>query len=108
MVVPHRPLTAVPDPSPGPAACPATAVPPAAAGVRRALTRRQRDLLGEIVRYVAVNGYPPSVRELGAAVGLSSTNTVAHHLHALERAGYLRRVPGRPRALQVLPPKASS
>jgi repressor LexA len=48
-------------------------------------------------------GYPPSVREIGEAVGLTSTSSVAHQLRALERKGYLRRDPNRPRAVGVRP-----
>jgi repressor LexA len=51
-------------------------------------------------------GYPPSVREIGEAVGLTSTSSVAYQLRALEQKGYLRRDPNRPRAIGVLPPDA--
>jgi repressor LexA len=52
-------------------------------------------------------GYPPSVREIGEAVGLTSTSSVAHQLRALERKGYLRRDPNRPRAVGVRPAEDS-
>ncbi|MFD6967394.1 transcriptional repressor LexA [Streptomyces sp. NPDC059949] len=69
------------------------------------LTDRQRDIVDCISRSVADRGYPPSMREIGKAVGLSSTSSVAHQLLALERKGELRRDPHRPRAYCV-PPKA--
>ncbi|MCX4791915.1 transcriptional repressor LexA [Streptomyces sp. NBC_01221] len=69
------------------------------------LTDRQRDIVDYIARSVADRGYPPSMREIGQAVGLSSTSSVAHQLFALERKGELRRDPHRPRAYCV-PPKA--
>jgi repressor LexA len=66
-----------------------------------ALTQRQRDILDVIERYMGERGYPPSVREIGEAVGLTSPSTVHTHLHALQRLGYLRRDPTKPRALEV-------
>jgi repressor LexA len=69
-----------------------------------ALTPRQRKVLEVIRDWVERFGYPPSVREIGEAVGLTSTSSVAHQLRALERKGYLRRDPNRPRAVGVLPP----
>ena len=69
-----------------------------------ALTARQRKVLEVIREWVERLGYPPSVREIGEAVGLTSTSSVAHQLRALERKGYLRRDPNRPRAVGVLPP----
>jgi repressor LexA len=68
------------------------------------LTPRQRKVLEVIRDQVRRNGYPPSVREIGEAVGLHSTSSVAHQLRALERKGYLRRDPNRPRAVGVMPP----
>lgn len=66
-----------------------------------ALTERQRTIL-EVIRTSVVNrGYPPSIREIGDAVGLTSTSSVAHQLRTLERKGYLRRDPNRPRAVDV-------
>ncbi|HEY0637902.1 MAG TPA: transcriptional repressor LexA [Pseudonocardiaceae bacterium] len=72
------------------------------------LTPRQRRVLEVIREWVERRGYPPSVREIGEAVGLTSTSSVAHQLRALERKGYLRRDPNRPRAVGVLPPDADS
>ena len=65
------------------------------------LTQRQRTILEVIRASVASRGYPPSIREIGDAVGLTSTSSVAHQLRALERKGYLRRDPNRPRAVDV-------
>jgi repressor LexA len=67
-----------------------------------ALTERQRTILNVIRASVASRGYPPSIREIGDAVGLTSTSSVAHQLRTLERKGYLRRDPNRPRAVDVL------
>lgn len=67
------------------------------------LTLRQRRVLEIIRSWVATVGYPPSVREIGDAVGLTSTSSVAHQLRTLERKGYLRRDPNRPRAMGMLP-----
>ncbi|MGH3437368.1 MAG: transcriptional repressor LexA [Sciscionella sp.] len=67
------------------------------------LTVRQRRILDIIRSWVERVGYPPSVREIGDAVGLNSTSSVAHQLRALERKGYLRRDPNRPRAVGVYP-----
>jgi repressor LexA len=65
------------------------------------LTPRQREILEVIERSVRERGYPPSVREIGAAVGLTSPSTVHTHLAALSRLGYLRRDPTKPRAIEV-------
>ncbi|WP_449289776.1 transcriptional repressor LexA [Nocardia rhizosphaerae] len=62
---------------------------------------RQRTVLEVIRTSVTERGYPPSIREIGDAVGLTSTSSVAHQLRALERKGYLRRDPNRPRAVNV-------
>jgi repressor LexA len=70
------------------------------------LTARQTRVLEVIRDWLDRFGYPPSVREIGEAVGLTSTSSVAHQLRALERKGYLRRDPNRPRAVGVLPPDA--
>jgi repressor LexA len=64
---------------------------------------RQREVLDVIRTWVERFGYPPSVREIGEAVGLTSTSSVAYQLRALEQKGYLRRDPNRPRAIGVLP-----
>jgi repressor LexA len=68
------------------------------------LTVRQRRILEFIRSAVDRNGYPPSVREIGEAVGLVSPSSVAYQLKELERKGYLRRDPNRPRAVDVRPP----
>jgi repressor LexA len=65
------------------------------------LTERQSKVLEVIRTSVNERGYPPSIREIGDAVGLTSTSSVAHQLRALERKGYLRRDPNRPRAVDV-------
>jgi repressor LexA len=65
------------------------------------LTERQRTILEVIRASVTSRGYPPSIREIGDAVGLTSTSSVAHQLRTLERKGYLRRDPNRPRAVDV-------
>ncbi|MFC6090456.1 MULTISPECIES: transcriptional repressor LexA [Saccharothrix] len=67
------------------------------------LTLRQRKVLDVIRDWLDRFGYPPSVREIGEAVGLTSTSSVAHQLRALEKKGFLRRDPNRPRAVGVLP-----
>ena len=74
------------------------------AGTRRrtSLSDRQLAILDMIRRSVASRGYPPSMREIGDAVGLSSLSSVTHQLNQLELSGYLRRDPNRPRALEVL------
>jgi repressor LexA len=65
------------------------------------LTERQRRVIEVIRDSVQRRGYPPSMREIGQSVGLSSTSSVAHQLMALERKGFLRRDPHRPRAYEV-------
>jgi repressor LexA len=66
------------------------------------LTDRQREIYDFVVGYVDGHGYPPTVREIGDAVGLASPSTVHAHLANLERAGYLRRDPTKPRALELV------
>ncbi len=66
------------------------------------ITHRQRQILDVIARAVAERGYPPSVREIGEAVGLSSPSTVHSHLSALVKSGHLRRDPSKPRAIEVV------
>src|SRR6187200_747502 len=68
------------------------------------LTLRQRRILEMIKDTVERRGYPPSIREMGDAVGLASSSSVAHQLKMLEGKGFLRRDPNRPRALEVLLP----
>ncbi len=77
--------------------------PPDAVG----LTPRQRRVLAVIKDSVSDRGYPPSMREIGIAVGLTSSSSVAHQLRVLEGKGYLRRDPNRPRAVEVLMPHAT-
>ena len=62
---------------------------------------RQRQILDFIESEMRTRGYPPSVREIGEAVGLTSTSTVHAHLATLQRLGYLRRDPSKPRAIEV-------
>jgi repressor LexA len=69
---------------------------------KRELTRRQEQVLDFIRSEIHRQGYPPSVREIGEAVGLSSSSTVHSHLSALETKGFIRRDPSKPRALEVL------
>lgn len=69
-----------------------------------ALTDRQRRILETIRDSVEARGYPPSMREIGEAVGLASSSSVKHQLSALETKGYLRRDPNRPRAIEVVLP----
>ncbi|WP_298459782.1 transcriptional repressor LexA [uncultured Cellulomonas sp.] len=71
------------------------------------LTPRQRLVLETIRSSVEQRGYPPSMREIGEAVGLTSPSSVKHQLTALERKGYLRRDPNRPRAIEVVHPDDS-
>ena len=68
------------------------------------LTVRQRRVLEVIRNSVDRRGYPPSLREIGEVVGLTSPSSVAHQLAALERKGYLRKDPHRPRAIEVVSP----
>ena len=66
------------------------------------LTTRQREIYEYVTGYVDEHGYPPTVREIGEAVGLASPSTVHAHLANLERGGYLRRDPTKPRALELV------
>lgn len=72
------------------------------------ITEKQQAILEFISRSVAGRGYPPSMREIGDAVGLASLSSVTHQLTRLELAGYLRRDPNRPRALEILIEPAST
>lgn len=69
--------------------------------INAGLTERQRKVLEVIRASVTERGYPPSIREIGDAVGLTSTSSVAHQLRTLERKGFLRRDANRPRAVDV-------
>ncbi len=75
--------------------------PPDATG----LTPRQQKVLAHIKESIEQRGYPPSMREIGSAVGLTSSSSVAHQLKTLEEKGFLRRDPNRPRALEVFLPE---
>jgi repressor LexA len=66
------------------------------------LSKRQAEIFDFVVKYADKHGYPPTVREIGEAVGLASPSTVHAHLANLERAGLLRRDPTKPRALEVV------
>jgi repressor LexA len=70
------------------------------------LTKRQQEIFDFVKRYAAEHGYPPTVRDIGKAIGLTSSSTVHAHLANLERVGLLRRDPSKPRALEVLVDKA--
>ncbi|CAM3527710.1 transcriptional repressor LexA [Isoptericola cucumis] len=72
------------------------------------LTPRQRRVLDTIRESVESRGYPPTMREIGVAVGLASPSSVKHQLTTLERKGYLRRDPNRPRAIEVVDPEAEA
>ena len=66
------------------------------------LTKRQQEIFEFIKKYSARHGYPPTVRDIGKAVGLASSSTVHAHLANLEKVGVLRRDPSKPRALELL------
>jgi len=68
----------------------------------RPLTRRQREILQLIMDYTRRHGYPPSVRDIGSALHLTSSSTVHSHLSALEKKGFIRRDPSKPRAIEVI------
>ena len=67
------------------------------------LSNREEQVLQVVRAGVTRRGYPPSIREIGDAVGLKSTSSVAYHLKALEKKGFLHRDPGRPRTVELLP-----
>lgn len=69
------------------------------------ISKRQEDILSFIKSEVKKKGYPPSVREIGEAVGLASSSTVHGHLARLESKGFIRRDPTKPRAIEVLDPE---
>ena len=66
------------------------------------LTKRQQEIFDFIKRYSSSHGYPPTVRDIGKAVGLASSSTVHAHLANLEKVGLLRRDPSKPRAIEML------
>lgn len=70
--------------------------------IARELTKRQQEIFQFIKQYSANHGYPPTVRDIGKAVGLTSSSTVHAHLSNLEKAGLLRRDPTKPRAIELL------
>jgi repressor LexA len=72
------------------------------------LTKRQQEIFDYVRSYVGEHGYPPTVRDIGKAIGLTSSSTVHAHLANLEKLGVLRRDPSKPRAIEVLKDKALS
>jgi repressor LexA len=70
------------------------------------LTQRQQEIFDYVRKYVGEHGYPPTVRDIGKAIGLASSSTVHAHLANLEKLGVLRRDPTKPRAIEVLKDKA--
>lgn len=68
------------------------------------LNPRQQEILEYIIKETQIKGYPPSVREIGEAVGLSSSSSVHAHLEKLQQLGYIRRDPTKPRAIEILKP----
>jgi repressor LexA len=72
------------------------------------LTKRQREIFEYVKRYGEEHGYPPTVRDIGKAIGLTSSSTVHAHLANLEKLGLLRRDPTKPRAIEVLVDKAKA
>ena len=70
------------------------------------LTKRQQEIFDFIKKYSAKYGYPPTVRDIGKAIGLTSSSTVHAHLANLEKVGLLRRDPTKPRAIELLVDKA--
>ena len=74
--------------------------------VELSMTKRQQEIFDFVKRYVGEHGYPPTVRDIGKAIGLASSSTVHAHLANLEKLGVLRRDPTKPRAIEVLKDKA--
>ena len=74
--------------------------------IKSDLTKRQKEIFDFISGYASKHGYPPTVREIGKAVGLTSSSTVHAHLANLEKIGLLRRDPTKPRAIELLIDKA--
>ena len=66
------------------------------------ITKKQEEILEYIKSQILVRGFPPSVREICDAVGLKSTSSVHSHLETLEKNGYIRRDPTKPRAIEIL------
>lgn len=76
----------------------------AAASAPATLTRRQRDILQSIRAYMDEHDHAPSIRDIQEACVISSPSVVSHHLGVVEARGYLRRTPGIPRSIVLLPP----
>jgi repressor LexA len=72
------------------------------------LTKRQQEIFDFVKRYAGEHGYPPTVRDIGKAIGLTSSSTVHAHLANLEKLGVLRRDPTKPRAIEVLVDRAKA
>src|SRR5215210_5460276 len=72
------------------------------------LTKRQREIFEYVKSYALDHGYPPTVRDIGKAIGLTSSSTVHAHLANLEKLGVLKRDPTKPRAIEVLVDKAKA
>ena len=82
----------------------ATAAPAPVDAALAALDTRARAVYEAVREAVSAHGYPPSMREIGATVGLTSPSSVKHQLDKLERLGLVRRDPNRPRALEIIMP----
>jgi repressor LexA len=76
--------------------------------VELSLTKRQQQIFDYVKRHAREHGYPPTVRDIGKAIGLTSSSTVHAHLANLEKLGLLRRDPTKPRAIEVLGEKAKA
>lgn len=100
MATPQTPGT--PQTAPGTPQTAGAPQPPGPAEAAHPLSDRQRVIVRMIRDAIAAQGYPPSLREIGDASGLVSLSSVTHQLTRLEQFGYLRRHPGRPRAMEVL------
>jgi repressor LexA len=74
----------------------------------KSLTQRQREIFNAIKQHLATHGYPPTVRDIGKSVGLSSSSTVHGHLANLQRLGLIRRDPTKPRAIEILDESADA
>lgn len=70
--------------------------------MKDSLTTKQKESYQCIVKFTEEHGFPPTVRELGALLGVSSTSTVSSRIKQLEKSGYIRRVPSSPRAIEIL------
>ena len=70
--------------------------------MKQTLTRKQEESYQCIVKFTEEHGFPPTVRELGALLGVTSTSTVFSRIKQLEKSGYIRRVTASPRAIEIL------